>query len=60
MLLLPGAPALSRFRLEKLLRALREIDPRVASVEAHYVHFADLARPLTADEARVLGRLLNA
>ncbi len=59
MLLLPGAPALSRFRLEKLLRALRATDPRVESVEAHYTHFIDLARPLTTDESGVLSRLLE-
>ncbi len=59
MLLLPGAPALSRFRLEKLLRALRVIDPGVESVEAHYTHFVDLARALTPEEARVLNRLLE-
>jgi phosphoribosylformylglycinamidine synthase len=59
MLLLPGAPALSRFRLDKLLRALRAVDPGVESVEAHFHHFVDLSRPLTADESRVLGRLLE-
>jgi phosphoribosylformylglycinamidine synthase len=59
MLLLPGAPALSRFRLDKTLAALRSIDPRVTSVEAHYHHFVDLARPLSAAELRVLERLLE-
>ena len=59
MLPLPGAPALSRFRLDKLLRSLRAVDPRVESVEAHFHHFVDLARLLTADESRVLGRLLE-
>jgi phosphoribosylformylglycinamidine synthase len=59
MLLLPGAPALSRFRLDKLLAALRALDPGVESVEAHFHHFIDLARPLDAHEARVLGRLLE-
>ena len=59
MLLLPGAPALSRFRLDKLLRMLRTVDPRVEAVEAHFHHFVDLARPLTADQAHVLGRLLE-
>jgi phosphoribosylformylglycinamidine synthase len=59
MLLLPGAPALSQFRLEKLLGALRSIDPRVESLTAHFQHFVDLGRPLTADEARVLARLVE-
>jgi phosphoribosylformylglycinamidine synthase len=59
MLLLPGAPALSRFRLDKLLAALRSIDPRVESLSAHFQHFVDLARPLTAAEAQVLARLVE-
>lgn len=59
MLLLPGAPALSRFRLDKLLAALRALDPGVESVEAHFHHFIDLARPLDAAEAHVLDRLLE-
>ncbi|HUO94806.1 MAG TPA: phosphoribosylformylglycinamidine synthase [Steroidobacteraceae bacterium] len=59
MLLLPGAPALSRFRLEKLLSALRAIDPNVESLAAHFHHFVDLARPLADAEARVLARLLE-
>ncbi len=59
MLLLPGAPALSAFRLEKLLCALRAIDPGVATLAAHFHHFVDLARPLTADETRVLERLVE-
>src|SRR3974377_1722048 len=59
MLLLPGAPALSPFRLEKLLAALRSIDPRVESLTAHFHHFVDLARELSTDEARVLARLVE-
>ncbi len=59
MLLLPGAPALSRFRLDKLLGALRAIDPRVESLTAHFHHFVDLGRPLGAEELRVLARLVE-
>jgi len=59
MLLLPGAPALSRFRLDKLLGALRAIDPGVRSLSAHFRHFVDLARPLAPEEARILARLLE-
>ena len=59
MLLLPGAPALSRFRLDKILAALRSLDPRVESLTAHFHHFIDLARPLGPAEARVLARLLE-
>jgi len=59
MLLLPGAPALSRFRLDKLLAALRSIDASVAGLEAHFHHFVDLERPLGAAELGVLARLLE-
>ncbi len=59
MLLLPGAPALSDFRLAKLLHALRSIDPRVRSLAAQFHHFVSLERPLTTAEAERLGRLLE-
>ena len=59
MLLLPGAPALSRFRLDKTLAALRSIDPRVTSVDAHFQHFIDLSRTLSEHELGVLSRLLE-
>ena len=60
MLLLPGAPALSRFRLDKLLAALRLLDPRVDALTARFQHYVDLERPLGAAESRVLARLLEA
>ena len=41
MLILPGAPAHSDFRLEKLLETLRRIAP-VSAVYAEYVHFVDV------------------
>ncbi|MCC7198523.1 MAG: phosphoribosylformylglycinamidine synthase [Gammaproteobacteria bacterium] len=59
MLHLPGAPALSDFRLAKLLNSLREIDSRVTGVSARFQHFADLHRPLEAQEAQLLARLLT-
>ncbi|HXQ64421.1 MAG TPA: phosphoribosylformylglycinamidine synthase [Steroidobacteraceae bacterium] len=59
MLLLPGALALSRFRLDKLLASLRSVDERVESLTAHFHHFVDLGRPLTEPESRLLARLLE-
>jgi phosphoribosylformylglycinamidine synthase len=59
MLQLAGPAALSQFRLTKLLDRLSALDPAVLSVEAHFLHFADLARPLSADELRVLEQLLT-
>ena len=59
LLVVPGPRALSRFRLDKLLAALRAIDARVASVEAQFQHFVDLGAPLATSERRVLERLLD-
>jgi phosphoribosylformylglycinamidine synthase len=59
MLILPGAPPLSRFRLAKLLEVIQGACPRVSRVAARHVHFADLSRELDADERRVLERLLT-
>jgi len=58
MLQLPGPPALSRFRLAKLLDRLSALDAGVLGLEARFWHFADLARPLRADEQRALDELL--
>ncbi len=59
MLVLPGASALPHFRLDKLLVALRAIDPTVEGVEAYFTHFIDLSAPLSASETKVLERLLE-
>ena len=59
MLTLPGAPAFSRFRLDKFLEDLRGLCPAVTSVAARHMHFADLDRELDADELRLLKRLLS-
>jgi phosphoribosylformylglycinamidine synthase len=59
MLEIPGPPALSAFRITKLLTRVRALAPTVAGLSARFVHFADLARPLTAPEQEVLARLLS-
>ncbi|MBV8910482.1 MAG: phosphoribosylformylglycinamidine synthase, partial [Gammaproteobacteria bacterium] len=59
MLQLTGPAALSQFRLAKLLNRLRALDPQVLALEARFLHFADLVRPLSAEELRVLGQLLD-
>ena len=41
MLILPGAPALSEFRTQKLLSTLQAAQPGISAVYAEYVHFAD-------------------
>jgi phosphoribosylformylglycinamidine synthase len=59
MFSLPGAPALSQFRLERLLQALQGVDPRVRALGSRLVHFVDAARPLDEAELELLGKLLT-
>ena len=59
MLELPGAPALSDFRIAKLLSRLAALEPAVTALDARFIHFADVARSLTAPEHAVLVRLLT-
>jgi len=59
MLTLPGAPALSEFRLTKLLTALRAEHPGIGALSTRYLHFVQLARPLTSQELTRLKRLLS-
>jgi phosphoribosylformylglycinamidine synthase len=59
MLEIPGAPALSAFRIAKLLERLGALEPAVTGLAARFVHFADLERPLAAAESAVLRELLT-
>ena len=59
MFSLPGAPALSQFRLERLLQALQGVDPRVRALGSRLIHFVDAARPLDEAELELLGKLLT-
>jgi phosphoribosylformylglycinamidine synthase len=59
MLTLSGAPAVSDFRLAKLLAAIRDRVDHVSRVDSRYVHFADLERDLEAGERSVLESLLH-
>ncbi len=59
MLSLLGAPALSQFRLDKLLQALRARDARVGAVSSRLIHFVDLDRALNESESELLGKLLT-
>jgi phosphoribosylformylglycinamidine synthase len=59
MLFLPGATALSDFRLQRLRRSLRETEPAVEGLAARFVYFVDLERELTAPERLVLDALLE-
>ncbi len=59
MLTLRGAPALSEFRLAKLLARCRELEPSVASVYAEFVHFLDLETDLAPTEHALVESLLE-
>ncbi|MFZ1827172.1 MAG: phosphoribosylformylglycinamidine synthase [Candidatus Competibacteraceae bacterium] len=57
MLRFRGSPALSSFRLEKLLAALRQRVPAVTRIRAEFVHFVEGS--LTIPDREVLERLLQ-
>ena len=59
MLTFSGAPALSDFRLDKVLAAVREHVPRVAAVDTRYLHFVDVTAPLTDADHAVVEALLR-
>src|SRR5690606_32872588 len=59
MEILRGSPALSAFRINKLLARFQAANLPVSNIYAEYVHFADLTAPLTADEHARLARLLQ-
>ncbi|MCK4742677.1 MAG: phosphoribosylformylglycinamidine synthase [Sulfuriflexus sp.] len=59
MLRLRGCPALSAFRLNKLLAHLRQSIPAISGVDAEFMHFAWLESELTDTELSVLDRLLD-
>src|ERR1044071_8741875 len=59
MLILPGAPALSAFRITKLLGSWRAREPAVSGLTSRFVHFVDTERDLEASEFAVLERLLT-
>jgi phosphoribosylformylglycinamidine synthase len=59
LLALAGTPALSGFRIEKLLARIAALEPAVTGLASRYMHFAALARPLSDGEQRILERLLT-
>src|SRR5215472_7548398 len=59
MLQLTGPPALSAFRLVKLLERLRLLEPAIAGLDARFTHFIDLTQALSASEQAILAQLLT-
>lgn len=59
MLIVPGAAALSEFRIEKLLTTLRADIPGLQALSAQFVHLADVEGELDRDQQSVLEQLLH-
>ena len=59
MLQLAGAPALSSFRLRKLLQSFRRRCAGLGALNARFVHFVSLDEPLDRAAAAMLERLLT-
>lgn len=60
MLILRGGPALSSFRLQKLLRAVQKCAPRIAHIDAQQMFFAETEQHLTDAEQALLKKLVDA
>ena len=59
MEILRGAPALSGFRVSKLLRSFKEMGLPIRDLYAEFVHFADLSAPLDDAAKATLAKLLT-
>ncbi|GAA3911605.1 phosphoribosylformylglycinamidine synthase [Litoribacillus peritrichatus] len=59
MLELRGAPALSKFKSEKLLNILQDAIPSVSGVYAEFMHFASLDGTLSQDEQAIMDKALQ-
>ncbi|HET9863561.1 MAG TPA: hypothetical protein VFP37_08975, partial [Steroidobacteraceae bacterium] len=59
MIELPGALAVSDFRVAKLRPALEKRHPDLGAISARFVHFVDLERALDTRERALLERLLT-
>ncbi len=59
MLILPGSAALSDFRLAKALDSMRSISTHIARVQTEYLHFIDLAQPLSKSAEGKLAQLID-
>ena len=59
MLTLCGAPALSDFRLKKLIGEMSKQGVAIDALSAEFVHFVDVSENLTEEETQVLEKLLT-
>ncbi len=59
LLSIRGSAALSPFRLDKILEALKHSAPRITHLYAEFWHFSSVERTLRADELEVLHKILT-
>ncbi|MCO7188186.1 MULTISPECIES: phosphoribosylformylglycinamidine synthase [unclassified Pseudoalteromonas] len=59
MLILRGAPALSDFKVQKILKSCNDAQLPVTGVYAEFMHFADLTAELSESELDKLSKLLK-
>ncbi|MBY5922040.1 phosphoribosylformylglycinamidine synthase [Ferrimonas balearica] len=59
MEILRGAPALSAFRVNKLMQACRDAKLPVTDLYAEYTHFAHLTAPLSEQHSQQLAQILT-
>ncbi|MFA7095388.1 MAG: phosphoribosylformylglycinamidine synthase [Gammaproteobacteria bacterium] len=59
MLRLRGCPALSAFRLEKLLAEVRTKVPGIVRIQTEYIHFVDLEQRLSPEQQARLEEILR-
>ncbi|MFA7552978.1 MAG: phosphoribosylformylglycinamidine synthase [Spongiibacteraceae bacterium] len=59
MLITRGAPALSDFRIQKLVNMLQPDITGLKSISAEYIHFSELSQSLDDEQQSVLAQLLQ-
>lgn len=59
MLITSGSPALSEFRIQKLMTQLQVSIPALAQITTQFIHFSKLSEDLNAEQQQVLERLLQ-
>ncbi|MCL1096509.1 phosphoribosylformylglycinamidine synthase [Shewanella gelidii] len=59
MEIIRGAPALSAFRVQKLMEACRSAALPVSQIYAEYIHLADMSGTLSSDQQQQLDKILT-
>jgi phosphoribosylformylglycinamidine synthase len=59
MLIIPGANALSAFRIQRLLAQLKDFEPAITGVSGRFLHFVDSASALSEQDTQQLTAMLT-